>query len=126
MMPSLSIGGYRVSQGSTAAAGFSSQTSASFYDERYPSTPLSQMNFSQEGCNSGVTGPTFPMDDGFGGIDLNLNVTYSDSPAMCRAGHVTDDTGLPRSLFTGDAGSQSTPNPFEQMTGMSYAYYTEV
>ena len=41
MMPSLSIGGYGNSQGSYAAAGFSSQTSASFYNERCPSTPLS-------------------------------------------------------------------------------------
>ena len=65
------------------------------------------------------------MDDGFG-IDLNLNATYSYSPAMRRVGHVTDGTGLPRSLFTGDAGSQRAPNPFEEMTGMSYAYYTEV
>ena len=84
------------------------------------------MNFSQEDCRSGVTGgPTLPMNNSFG-IDLNLNDTYSDSPAMRRAGHVTDGTGLPRTLFTGDASGHSIPNPFEEMTGMSYAYSTEV
>lgn len=133
-MPGLGLGSseggrvYHPAPGGTQGSA-TSPSYSQYYEDRFDSsTPLSQLQFSTEVGESEVAGDPnsmFSATPRRTGLGLDLNRSYSVSPALRRApfppGHVTDGTGLPRSLFaTGE--TSEAGNPFEQMTGDRYEY----